>query len=162
MTPKGSENHCQRELGTRLAAALERIAVLERMEHEFHNIDDVVRINELEERLELWAITSNGERIRVRSDGIACRDETIKLLDQQIDRNNKRIDAALWKIKQMETELLDHAEDWALSGIAPSSEMGQRLAAHYRERAKDREDANKWREHVAACEARLNGDMPMT
>lgn len=52
MTPKGSERHCVRELGTRLAAAEARIRAFEMIEREFHSIDDIARIRDLEGALQ--------------------------------------------------------------------------------------------------------------
>jgi hypothetical protein len=43
-------------------------------------------IEQLEDRLEVWAMTDAGERIRVGSDGIACRDETIRQQDKLIEQ----------------------------------------------------------------------------
>lgn len=58
-----------------------------------------------------------------------------------------RLAAAHRKIDALEQELMDHAEDWALAGIPPRSDLAVKLTRHYHQRAKDREDAAKWREH---------------
>lgn len=62
------------------------------------------RIAELENRLELWGTTTDGQRVQLDfgADGIACRDETIRLLDGVRDRLTRRIA----ELKQ----LLDAAE----------------------------------------------------
>ena len=47
------------------------------------------RIAALEERLELWAEDGEGNKVKLEigdSDGIGCRDETIKLLDEKVKR----------------------------------------------------------------------------
>lgn len=44
------------------------------------------RIAELEQRLELWGTNGNGERVRLPDhlDGIATREQTIRLLEERI------------------------------------------------------------------------------
>ena len=54
--------------------------LIERLHDDLDNAED--RIAELEARLELYA--ADGTRLPESCDGIACRDETIKLQDNRI------------------------------------------------------------------------------
>ena len=61
------------------------------------------RIEDLEARLELYA--TDGTRLPESCDGIACRDETIKLQD-------KRIEELEATVRRQETLILDHFDEW--------------------------------------------------
>lgn len=57
---------------------------------------------------------------------------------------------ALAHIKRLEQELMDHAEDWAMAGIHPRSELAKKLAAHYHQRAREREQLRRCRQVMEA------------
>jgi len=68
------------------------------------------RVTELEERLELWATTGDGKRIKTDigdCDGIGCRNETIKLQDERIEKLVKWRDKLLVDCAALAKQLRD-------------------------------------------------------
>lgn len=52
------------------------------------------------------------------------------------------------EIERLKRQALDSAEDWALAGIAPNSEMAAKLTEHYRQREADRQELERLRQEV--------------
>jgi hypothetical protein len=66
-----------------------------------------------------------------------------------------RLATALAKIEALEQELLDHAEDWAMAGIPPRSEMAVKLTRHYHKRIQERADVKRL-DFIESCRVQIS------
>jgi len=67
----------------------------------------------------------------------------------------RKLDVANKRIAELEQEVLDHAEDWALAGIPPRSDLAVKLTRHYHKRAAERADVKRL-EFLESCRVQIS------